>query len=94
MGPAFKKGITDIEILLSEKDRNRLYNHLKSKLGQKLLSGIDIKPVSGIEAGFRIMEKNGTAYFNLTDSGIAECISEFLNKRLASIVQDVIEKGS
>jgi len=89
-----KKGITDIEIMLSPADKKRVKDYLFGKMALEMKKGITIKPIPEIKSGFRIMEKNGTAYFNITDSGIAECLSEYLNPKLASLLEGITNSGS
>ncbi len=82
------KDSTDVSVLLSEAEYKKLEGSLKSRLAAKLKAGVEIKPFSGIEAGFRISEKDGSAYYNFTSQGLAEMLSEFLNPRLAELMKE------
>jgi V/A-type H+-transporting ATPase subunit E len=51
------------------------------------MSGLDVRPVSGIAAGFRIGEKGGAAYYDFSAESIGELLSAYLNPRLAEIMK-------
>ena len=85
------KGSTDnLNILLSEEDSKLIEASLFSKLKDLLKNEIEIKPFSNINSGFRVGEKDGSAYFNFTSEGIAELIAEFLNPKLKDIVKEAV----
>ncbi|RPJ06011.1 MAG: V-type ATP synthase subunit E [Spirochaetaceae bacterium] len=86
-----KKGVTSLELLLSKDDAAKMEKHLRGKLSAELLKGVVIRPVPNVEAGFRIMEKDGASYVNLTDEGLAEILQAFLNPRLGRIISGAKE---
>jgi V/A-type H+-transporting ATPase subunit E len=61
-------------------------------LAVELQKGVELKPFPEIEAGFRIAMKDGSAYYNFTDRGIAEILAEYLNPKIAEIVQEAAQK--
>ena len=83
------KGITDIEIMVSSADLKILKSYCLSKFAGNMKKGITIKPLSTIEAGFRIMEKGGTAYYNITDQGITEFLLEYLSPKISAILTEM-----
>jgi len=83
-----EKGSSDISVLLSESEAKKVESALKSKLASEFKSGVEIKPFAAVEAGFRIAEKDGAAYYNFTAGGFAELLSEFLNPKLAQIMKE------
>ena len=87
-----KKGSADMVVLLPKKDHAKLTGALKVRLADELKKGVEIKPFGGIEAGFRIAEKDGSAYYDFTAQGLAEMLSEFLNPRLTKIMKTAIEE--
>jgi V/A-type H+-transporting ATPase subunit E len=40
-----------------------------------------------VQAGFRISTKDGSAYYDFSDEGIAEMLSAFVSPRLAELLQ-------
>ena len=85
------KGITDIKILLSENDRNSIQKYFMQKLSNRLKEGVELSTFQGIKSGFRIMEKDGSAYYDITDSGIAEVLSSYLNPMLKDCINQTID---
>jgi V/A-type H+-transporting ATPase subunit E len=59
-----------------------------------LKKGIELKPFPELQAGFRIAMKDGSAYYNFSDQGIAEILAEYMNPRIAEIVQEAVEEES
>ncbi len=82
-----KKGTDDISVLISEKDGEKLAGGLMAALAAEMKKGVVIKPHAGIKAGFRIAEKDGSAYYDFTDEGIAENIIQHVNPVLADIIK-------
>lgn len=82
-----EKNSPNIEILLSPKDYQTLEKGLQSRLAKELKQGVVIKPSPAVEAGFRIGEKNGSAYYDFTVEGLAEILSANLSPRLAELLK-------
>jgi V/A-type H+-transporting ATPase subunit E len=87
-----KKQVTDLQVLLSPSDLKKLENQLKGRLAGELKKGVELKPFPEIKAGFRIAMEDGSAYYNFTDQGIAEILAEYLNPKIAEIVQEATQK--
>jgi V/A-type H+-transporting ATPase subunit E len=87
-----KKQIPNLQVLLSSSDLKKVEKQLKSRLAEELKKGVELKPFPEIEAGFRIVMKDGSAYYNFTDQGIAEILAEYLNPKIAEIVQEATKK--
>jgi len=82
----------DYVVQLSEKDFKELEKGLISKLAAEIKGGVEIKPFAGVDSGFRLSEKDGSAYFNFTAEAVAENIAELLNPKLAEIIQDAAKE--
>jgi V/A-type H+-transporting ATPase subunit E len=87
-----KRQVANLEVLLTASDLKKIEKQLKSRLSEELKKGVELKPFPELQAGFRIAMKDGSAYFNFTDQGIAEILSEYLNPKIAEIVQNAVEK--
>jgi V/A-type H+-transporting ATPase subunit E len=87
-----KKQIPNLQVLLSSSDLKKVEKQLKSRLAAELKNGVELKPFPEIQAGFRIAMKDGSAYYNFTDQGIAEILAEYLNPKIAEIVQEAAQK--
>lgn len=80
-----------IDLLLPKEALARLENTLLDKLKGKLKSGVTLKPAAGIDAGFRIAEKDGSAYYNFTAEGIAEMLSQYVNPRISALLRESVK---
>jgi V/A-type H+-transporting ATPase subunit E len=89
-----KKGVDNITILVSPEDLKKLRNFLLNRCASEMKKGVTIKPLPEIKAGFRIMEKDGTAYYNITEQGLSEVLSEYLGPELAELLTKTANKGS
>jgi V/A-type H+-transporting ATPase subunit E len=78
------------ELQVSAKDAERLEKHLRAALGAELAKGIVITPLDSVDAGFRVGEKDGTVFHDITDAGLAEILGAFVNPRLALIIQEAV----
>lgn len=71
---------------IPEKDSDALQKVLTSRLSEEIKNGLEIKAARNMEKGFFISSKDGSAYFNFSDEGIAEALSEYLNPKLAVLI--------
>ncbi len=85
-------GDTGIELLLSEPDRDNLFEGFLSKLKEEIKSGIELKVHPDIEGGFRIGMKDSHVYYDFTDEAIADVLAEYLNPRFYDFI-DSLKKG-
>ena len=75
-----------ITLEIPEKDSAALQKILASKLSEEIKNGLEIKVSKNMEKGFLVSSKEGNAYFNFSDEGIAEALSEYLNPKLAALI--------
>jgi V/A-type H+-transporting ATPase subunit E len=85
-------GSDQFEVLVTEKDRDGLESALRSALAEKLQKGVDVRPVRGIAAGFRIGTKDGSAYYDFTDEALVQLLSAFLNPRLTELMKSATKE--
>lgn len=76
-----------IEVLLNENDLQKLEKAATSSLRERFLSGVVLKPVPDIKAGFRIGSQNGGMHYDFTAETIAEVISAYLSPRIAGFLE-------
>ena len=86
-------GDLNIELLLSESDRNALLEGFLSKLKEEIKAGIELKVHPDIEGGFRIGMKDSHVYYDFTDEGIADVLAEYLNPRFYDFI-DSLKKSA
>jgi V/A-type H+-transporting ATPase subunit E len=82
-----KQKSEDYEIILSEKNRDAVWDYLVKHLKEDVRKGVEIKPTNQIDSGFRVAEKDGAAYFDFSDRGLADFLMEYLNPRVAEILK-------
>ena len=49
---------------------------------------MEIKPFSGLDSGFKAAMKDGSAYYDFSETGISEMLAELVNPQLASMLKD------
>jgi V/A-type H+-transporting ATPase subunit E len=84
----------ELEVLLSPADLARLEKGLSARLGDLMKKGLLLRPVSQIEAGFRIGEKNGAVYYDITAEGITQILTQYLNPKLGELLAKAVGKES
>ncbi len=89
---AWKGDDSKIQVLVSEKDLDKVEKNLKAKLADKIKKGFEVKASKNLDAGFLVSEKDGSAYHNFSAEGIAEVLSDYLNPRLAALVSDGVKE--
>jgi V/A-type H+-transporting ATPase subunit E len=87
------KGSDALDVLLPEKDCKSLEDFFNTKLAGELKKGVELKTGRSLSAGFRIAEKDGSAYYDFSAESVAELLSAYLNPRLAEILKNTA-KGS
>ena len=85
-----KQGSTSVEVLLPKAELDKIEKSLTAKLAAAMKKGVTLKPIAQIDAGFRVGEKDGSAYYDFTSEGIAEILAEYLNPKLAEIMKKAI----
>lgn len=86
-----EKNTSDLTVLVPDKLLNSLEKSFFEDLASEMKTGIEVKPFPDIKAGFRIIEKDGRAYYDFSAETVAEVLSKYLNDRLASIVAEAAE---
>lgn len=76
-----------IDLVVSESDLVQLEKQLRTKLAKRLSEGMEIKAAPGLNGGFRISMKDGSAYYNFTPSEIANVVGAYLNPKLSELLR-------
>jgi V/A-type H+/Na+-transporting ATPase subunit E len=84
----WKQELKDMTILLPEGDLIKLEAGLKSKISKEIEGVVEVKPLAGIDSGFRISSRDGSAYFDFTGDGISGLLSGLLNPKIAALLQE------
>ena len=82
------KGNTDsLELLLSKDDLEKLKSWAQGALGAELQKGLVLNSDRNLGQGFRIANKDGSAYYDFSAESVAELLSAYLNPQLAEILK-------
>ena len=84
---ASKSGNKGVDVLLPEKDLKNLQSWFDQKLAAELKKGVELKSDRSLAAGFRITEKDGSAYYDFSAESVAELLSSYLNPRLSEMMK-------
>jgi V/A-type H+-transporting ATPase subunit E len=76
-----------VQIHLPEKAADNISKYILSKLKAEVKKGVEIIPSAQVGAGFRIAEKDGSAYYDFTDRGLTEFLMEYLNPKLTELLK-------
>jgi len=74
-------------LLLSEGDLDKLKSWASGSLANELKKGLELKSDRNLGAGFRIANKDGSAYYDFSAESVAELLSAYLNPHLAEILK-------
>jgi V/A-type H+-transporting ATPase subunit E len=84
----FSKGGSDsINLLLSEGDLGKLKSWATGALAAELKKGVELKSDRHLVAGFRIANKDGSAYYDFSAESVAELLSAYLNPQLSELLK-------
>ena len=89
-----KGGSDSVNLLLSEGDLGKLRSWATGALAAELKKGIELKSDRHLTAGFRIANKDGSAYYDFSAESVAELLSAYLNPQLAELLKDVVTQSS
>lgn len=82
-----------ITLQLAPEDEKNLREVLYWAISARIRSGLEIKPVPGLTAGFRISRTGEQFYLDVSDESIAETLAFFLSSELKTLLDPVsIEK--
>jgi V/A-type H+-transporting ATPase subunit E len=84
-------GADTLAVILPEGELKKLDAYFKDKLAAELKKGLELKPDRNLTAGFRIADKDGTAYYDFSVDSVVELLSAYLNPHLAEILKDSVK---
>ena len=83
-----KSGSDSVDLLLNEQDLVKLNSWASGTLAAELKKGIELKSSRGLGAGFRIANKDGSAYYDFSAEAVADLFSAYLNPQLADLIKN------
>ncbi|HCC37487.1 MAG TPA: V-type ATP synthase subunit E [Treponema sp.] len=80
-----------LALVLPEAELKKLEGYFTEKLSAELKNGLELKSDRNLGAGFRIANKDGSAYFDFSADSVAELLSAYLNPRLGEILKSAVK---
>ncbi|MDR1971530.1 MAG: V-type ATP synthase subunit E [Treponema sp.] len=81
------KGSDSLDILLPEGQLASLEAFFREKLAAELKQGAELRSDRNLGAGFRIANRDGSAYYDFSAEAVADLLSAYLNPRLGDMVK-------
>jgi V/A-type H+-transporting ATPase subunit E len=81
-----------LAVLLPKVTLDKLEGFFKDKLASQLKKGLELKADNSFSGGFRIAQKDGSAYYDFSAESVAEMLSAYLNPQLAEILKTSVKK--
>jgi len=81
-----------LAVLLPKASLDKLQTFFKDKLSAQLKKGLELKSDANLSGGFRIAQKDGSAYYDFSAESVAEMLSAYLNPQLAEILKTSAKK--
>jgi len=85
------KNTDSLSVVLSEGDLKKLDDAFKAKLSSALKSGVELKPEKTMGGGFKIFEKDGSAFYDFSTEAVANMLSAYLSPKLAEILKSAVK---
>jgi len=85
------KGSDSLDLLLSETQLKNLSSFFKDKLASELNKGIELKSDRNLSSGFRIANRDGSAYYDFSAEAVADLFAVYLNPKLAEILKTTVK---
>ena len=72
---------------ISEEDMKALSSSLSAAFAEEIKNGLEFKPSSRVSSGFRIAEKDGSGYIDMTGDESAELLAPYLSSSLKALIE-------
>lgn len=80
--------VSELSVLLSEKDLKALETTFKKQFKAQISKGMEVKADKTLSAGFRIGVKKGAAFYDYSAETLAEMFGAYLNPKVAALMKD------
>ncbi|MCL1837110.1 MAG: V-type ATP synthase subunit E [Treponema sp.] len=81
------KGSDSLAVLLPEASLDQLQGYFREKLANELKKGLELRSDRHLAGGFRIANRDGSAYYDFSADSVAEMLCAYLNPHLAEILK-------
>ena len=83
-----KSGSDALDLLIPGGELQKLQSWFNDKLVSEIKKGVELKADRNLGAGFRIANRDGSAYYDFSAESVAQLLSAYLNPRLAEILKN------
>jgi V/A-type H+-transporting ATPase subunit E len=80
-----------LDLILPEAQLGKLSSYFNDKLSTELKKGVELKSDRNLAAGFRIANRDGSAYYDYSAESVAELLSAYLNPHLAETLKESVK---
>jgi V/A-type H+-transporting ATPase subunit E len=81
------KGTDSLAVLLPEASLGKLKAFFNEKLAAQLKKGLELRSDHNLSGGFRIANRDGSAYYDFSADAVAEMLCAYLNPQLAELLK-------
>jgi len=81
-----------LEVLLSAASLAKLKSFFETKLAAAIKKGLELRSDAGLSGGFKIANKDGSAYYDFSAESVAEMLCAYLNPKLAETLRDAAKE--
>jgi V/A-type H+-transporting ATPase subunit E len=85
------KNTDSLDVALSEGDLRKIEAGFKAQLAKQLKGGVDFKVGKTLDAGFHIVERDGSAFYDFSAEAVAALLSAYLNPKLAESLKNAVK---
>jgi V/A-type H+-transporting ATPase subunit E len=83
-----EKGSDNLSVILPEGELSKLQGFFNDKLAAELKKGAELKSNRKLNSGFRISNRDGSAYYDFSAEAVVDLLSAYLNPKLAEIMKN------
>ena len=87
LGKVLSAELSDKAIELSPSDLEALEARLTAQFASEIRSGLEFRPSQGVTSGFRIAEKDGSGYIDVTGESAADLLLPYLSSSLKALIK-------
>ncbi len=80
----------DLEVILSPEEAVRVKEEAVGLLREHMAAGLEVKPSPSVSAGFRIVKKGESVYYDFTDETLAAYIGRHVGESLREQLKKVV----
>ena len=83
-----EKSGEELVIEVPEQSVKAVQNYLIDQAAGAFQAGVEIHPSDRLEKGFRVSQKDGSAFYDFSDVGLTDFLLEYLNPKVSEILRE------